>query len=806
MKLESNLVKKKVNIAQVVVDVPTRQTDRPFDYLIPSKLAVRPGMRVIVEFGRRQVTGFVISTGQEADYKGKLKPIKELIDETPVLNSEQLKLAAYLAQVYFTFVISDLWLMLPTMLKGKTTKFLVAKSAISNPDLAALLANGSIKYDISQFTPKQLTTIKAAIAQGEIEVIYGQNRRIIKKYQEIVEISGTKSQIAAEIASLAKNNQYERKFWEKSKSSQEAFPLTLTHLTKDWQIPRRVLTKLAQKELIRIKKVEMYRNPLHEMQAAASVQLKHTPEQEQAITQITSQLDQAPVFLIEGITGSGKTEIYRALSQEVIARGKQVIILVPEIALTPQMIAFFQQAFGKRIAIWHSRLSPGEQYDEWRRIKRGEVDLVLGVRSAIFAPLKQIGLIVVDEEHENSYRQTENPQYDARDIARWRGQYHQCPVIYGSATPTLTARAKAQKGRYQLIRLRHRVNENGHLPQVQIVDLRDQKNHQGGFIFSDPLETAILNRFQQHEQTILFLNRRGYASFLECRNCGYTFSCPNCDVSLTLHLKQHQLICHYCGYSAKIPNSCPQCQQQDLRSFGEGTEKVEAKLKELEPQMRVLRMDKDTTSRKGSYQRIIRQFEQQQADILVGTQSVAKGLNFPAVTLVGVLNADLSLNRPEFDASEVTFDLLTQVAGRAGRGKVAGQVIIQTYNPNHYAIQDAKTQNYEWFFRQEMTVRHIHGYLPYFYTIFIKVTSKKEMLALKSAMQIRDFLAQQKNQVTQILGPAPYYIKRINNEYSYQLALKYKQDPTMLAALRKVMRSTQKDVRQVKIQISHLTC
>lgn len=803
LNFKSDLVKNETKIAKVIVDVPTRQTDRFFDYFIPPELEVQPGMRVIVEFGQRQVTGFIVNIVTKTDFQGKLKPIKKLIDENPVLNEEQLKLAIFLAGKYFTFVVSDLWLMLPTMLKGKTTKFLVAKKKLTDTNLVSLLSNGPVKYETSRFSSEQLKAIKIAIAQGQVEIIYAQSRKITKKYEEIIDFDLTPSQITNEIAHLSKNNKYERLFWEKVSKLQS--PLRLSHITKKYQIPRRVLNKLVEKKLITIKKVEKYRDPLSEQNKEKSVKFEHTLEQKKAIFEVSRQLNQSQVFLIEGITGSGKTEIYRALSKKVIDQGQQVIILVPEIALTPQMISFFQQSFGNRIAVWHSRLSRGEQYDEWRKIKNNEIDLVLGVRSAIFAPLKKLGLVIVDEEHESSYRQIENPQYDARDVAQWRGKYHQCPVIFGSATPTLTTRAKAQKGQYQLIKLTHRVNENGHLPQVQIIDLRDVTNHSAGLIFSNPLKDAILNCYQKHEQAILFLNRRGYANFMECRNCGYTFNCPNCDVSLTLHLKQHQLICHYCGYKQTIPVFCPQCHQKDIRSFGEGTEKVELALKELNPEIRTLRMDKDTTRRKGSYQKIIKSFEQHCADVLVGTQSVAKGLNFPEVTLVGVLNADISLNRPEFDSSEVTFDLLTQVAGRAGRGKVAGQVIIQTYNPNHYAIQDAKNQNYEWFFRQEMYIRHLHGYLPYFYTIFIKVTSKKEMLALKLAIQIKDFLQQEKNQITQILGPAPYYIKRINNEYSYQLALKYKNDPSMLKALRKVMQLTQKKASQVKIQISHLT-
>ncbi|BDR56084.1 primosomal protein N' [Xylocopilactobacillus apis] len=792
-----------MKIAKVVVDVPTRQTDHTFDYEIPTEMNVEKGMRVVVEFGHRKVTGFVIDLAEVPAYDGKLKEISELIDEKPVLNREQLAMADFLTKEFFTFKVSNLWLMLPTMLKGKTEKFLIAHD-FSDPSLENIFSAGPVKYDLRSFTSDQIKKIKKGISNNQIEVIYGQSRQITKKYTEIINLNISKKEIPNQLEKLSKTNKYGRLFWETVEK--EGSPLAITHLTKEVGIPRRVLNKLVQEGTIEIQKVETYRKPLSGFAHKQLKELKHTKDQTRTIDQIAASLKNPEVFLIEGITGSGKTEIYRSLSQKVINQGKKVIILVPEISLTPQIISFFQQTFGERIAVWHSRLSRGEQYDEWRRIKNDEVDLVLGVRSAIFAPIKDLGLIVVDEEHENSYRQTENPSYDARELAKWRGKYNSCPVIFGSATPTVTARAKAEKNVYQLIKLDKRVNKNGHLPEVKIVDLRDPSVRSKSLVFSTPLKKAILERFKNGEQTILFLNRRGYANFLECRNCGYTFNCPNCDVSLTLHLYEHKMICHYCGYSSEIPQVCPNCHENDLRSFGGGTEKVEEEIHQLNPEIQTLRMDRDTTSRKGSYQKIISQFENHEADILIGTQSVAKGLNFPDVTLVGVLNADISLNRPEFDASEVTFDLLTQVAGRAGRGTIAGNVIIQTYNPNHYAIQDAKNQNYEWFFRQEMYVRHLYGYLPYYYTIFLKITSKEEMLALKTALQIKETLEKNKEAQTEILGPAPYYIKRINNEYTYQLSLKYKKDELIKTTLQEIMSKTQKNANKVKISISHITC
>lgn len=792
-----------MKIAKIVVDVPTRQTDHPFDYLIPEGFVVEKGMRVKVEFGRRQVTGFVVDFSETPEFNGKIKSIVERIDEVPVLNEEQLKLAQFLASEYFTFEISDLWLMLPMMLKGKTEKFLV-NIGLTNESLLPLFAKGAIKYDKNSLSSDELKKIATALEKNELEVVYSQSRQITKKYKEIIKSNVSADQISEIISNLPKNNKYGRLFWQTVIN--EGSPIALEHLTKEIGITRATLNKIYRDGLIEFEKVETYRMPLVDPGSIKVKELKHTPDQDRTIEEISNSFGKNETFLLEGITGSGKTEIYRALSEKVIEQGQQVLILVPEISLTPQMISFFQAKFGSRIAIWHSRLSQGEQYDEWRRIKNGEVDLVLGVRSAIFTPLKNLGLIVVDEEHEKSYRQVENPQYDAREVAKWRAKYHNCPVIFGSATPTITSRAKAERNIYHLIRLDKRVNPNGHLPSVQIVDLREPSNRHNSFIFSDQLKERVIRCYERGEQSILFLNRRGYANFLECRNCGYTFNCPNCDVSLTMHLREHKLICHYCGQSCQIPKNCPNCHQSDLRNFGDGTEKVEAEIHQLNDAIRTIRMDKDTTSRKGSYERIIKQFEQHEADVLVGTQSVTKGLNFPDVTLVGVLNADISLNRPEFDASEVTFDLLTQVAGRAGRGQKSGEVIIQTYNPNHYAIKDAKDQNYEWFFRQEMYMRRMRGYLPYFYSIFIKITSKDEMMALKTALEIKDFLTKNQNESTQILGPAPYYIKRINNEYTYQISLKYKKDDAIKTAIHEIIFKTQKNANKVKISISHITC
>ena len=408
-------------------------------------------------------------------------------------------------------------------------------------------------------------------------------------------------------------------------------------------------------------------------------------------------------YLLYGVTGSGKTEVYMELIEKCINDGKTSIVLVPEISLTPQMVNRFRARFGDRIAALHSALSDGEKYDEWRRIYRGEASIVIGARSAIFAPLNNIGIIIIDEEHSDSYKQSDpNPRYDAIDIAKWRSKYHNCPLILGSATPTLESFARANKGVYKLLTLPHRVNGKK-LPEVIIVDMNKEIRKSKGH-FSPILVESIEKRLSLGEQVILLLNRRGYASFVSCKNCGYTFKCPNCDITLTYHKSSNTLRCHYCGHGEKVFTKCPECGEESLNDLGVGTQRIEEELTNMFD-CRVLRMDFDTTSGKGKHEEMINSFRNHEYDILLGTQIVAKGLDFDNVTLVGVINADTSLNIPDFRSSENTFSLLSQVAGRSGRSSREGQVIIQTYNPDHYAISYTKMHDYLGFYKQEMMIR-----------------------------------------------------------------------------------------------------
>lgn len=504
------------------------------------------------------------------------------------------------------------------------------------------------------------------------------------------------------------------------------------------------------------------------------------------------------IYLLHGVTGSGKTEVYMEIIEHYLSLGKTSIVLVPEISLTPQMVSRFQQRFGEMIAAIHSALSDGEKYDEWRRICRGEARIVIGARSAIFAPLKNIGVIIIDEEHSDSYKQSDpNPRYSAKDVAIIRSEYHNCPVIFGSATPSLEVMARACKGVYKLLSLPNRVNGKK-LPLVKIVDMNEEMKKTRGY-FSNILIESIINCLEKKEQVILLLNRRGYSSFVSCKNCGYTFKCPNCDITLTFHKSSNTLRCHYCGYGEKVYKACPSCSENSLSNLGFGTQKIEEELYSLFPTSKVLRMDYDTTSKKGMHEKMIQAFKNLEYDILLGTQMVAKGLDFSNVTLVGVINADTSLNIPDFRSSENTFSLLSQVAGRSGRSIKEGFVIIQTFNPEHYAIELTKTHDYLSFYKKEMVIRKQLKYPPFYYLCNIRISGKDDNFVLAEALKIKRSLERNLNE-TIILGPSAASIYRINNIIRYNIILKYKKTNNIFEILDKII-NHYKTNNKIKIDV-----
>ena len=552
-----------------------------------------------------------------------------------------------------------------------------------------------------------------------------------------------------------------------------------------------------EKGWLKIEEREVYRDPFKTVGSRASAPLDLTPDQKKAVAAIDNDIleEKNETFLLQGVTGSGKTEVYLQTIAQAINEGKTALMLVPEISLTPQMVSRVRSRFGEKVAVLHSGLSDGEKYDEWRRIKRQEAKVVVGVRSAVFAPLDNIGLIIMDEEHETSYKQEEMPRYSTRDVAIWRAKWHHCPVVLGSATPSLESRARAQKGVYRWLRLPKRINGKK-LPAVQLIDMRQKYKEAPEPDFSLEMVEEIKKRIERQEQVVLMLNRRGFSSFVMCRECGYVLKCPNCDISLTLHMASHKMKCHYCGHEERIPYYCPNCGSKKIRYYGTGTEKVQQELSRLLPDARVIRMDIDTTRRKGAHRRLLQRFGNHEADILLGTQMIAKGLDFPNVTLVGVLNADTSLSLPNYRSSERTFQLLTQVSGRAGRAEKPGEVLIQTFNPQHYAIQCASRQDYERFFAIEMNVRHQLNYPPYYFTIRITVSAKTEEAAAKEIYRINQELKGVLSDSARIVGPSPQAILKIKKRYYYQLVVKYKREEKLDAYLQELLVQSQKGERQ----------
>ena len=511
---------------------------------------------------------------------------------------------------------------------------------------------------------------------------------------------------------------------------------------------------------------------------------------------IISSFGKSDTFLLYGVTGSGKTEVYMDVIEKAINNGKSAIMLVPEIGLTPQIVGKFISRFGNVISVLHSKLSDSERYDEYRKITNGESKIVIGTRSAIFVPFNNIGVIIIDEEHTSSYKQDNNPRYSAINVAEWRSKYHNCPLVLGSATPSLESFAKAGNHVYKLLSLTERAGGSV-LPIVNIVDMKEEVK-KGNFILSDILKNKIGEVLDRGEQAIILLNRRGYSSTISCRECGYVYKCPNCDITYTYHKSSNNLKCHYCGYSMVLPNKCSICGSDNLKDYGLGTEKLEETLNSLY-KARIVRMDVDTTSKKGQHQKIIDDFGEHKYDILIGTQMIAKGLDFPLVTLVGVVSIDSSLTSPDYRASENTFQLLSQVSGRAGRSESKGEVIIQTFNPDHYAITLAKNHDYIDFYKEEMKIRKILKYSPYYYMVLVSITSKDYELGFKEANRIGSYIRNNISSDSIVLGPTMANMFKVNNIYHYQIIIKYRKDDSLMKVLKFII---DMQVKNNKIDVS----
>ncbi|EIU7101613.1 primosomal protein N' [Listeria monocytogenes] len=779
-----------INIAKVIVDVPAMQVDRPFDYYIPEDLEelIRPGMRVSVPFGNRKIQGFVIALG-ETEENPKLKGIDGVMDLAPVLNEELMELGDWLAEDTLSFRVSAYQAMLPAALRAKYEKYFLRLDE-ENEELEQLFEGyETLDWKVAE-ARGLLKQIGKWVREGSVEVVYQVKNKITSKKVRVVNCLKSPHQLAEIIEDMPKNAKAQSRvlaFFQAFEGNE----ITAVELKKQAETTDATIKKLVDLGLLSVQEKVVSRDPYENHQFEKSESLQLLPDQQTACEKIIAATDQE-TFLIHGVTGSGKTEIYLQTIEAKLKEGKEAIVLVPEISLTPQMVERFKSRFGSEVAVLHSALSSGEKYDEWRKIERKEARVVVGARSAVFAPFENLGIIIIDEEHEASYKQEDNPRYHARDVAIWRATKYQCPVVLGSATPSLESFARAKKGVYTLIELPSRVNDRA-MPEVRVVDMREELRKENRTEFSTELLEKIKDRIAKKEQTVLMLNRRGYSSFVMCRDCGYVVECPNCDISLTYHQSSNQMKCHYCGHEERVPQKCPSCEGEHIRYFGTGTQKVEESLTKLIPEARVIRMDVDTTRTKGAHEKLLKRFRNHEADILLGTQMIAKGLDFPDITLVGVLNADTMLHLPDFRASERTFQLLTQVSGRAGRHERTGEVIVQSYNPEHYSIEFAKKHDFIGFYNHEMQLRKMGSYPPFYYLTMINVSDENEMKAIRTIQEMAQFLRGKLGPDAVILGPVPSTITRIKNKYRYQCIIKYKIEPNLKKELKTLITHYQKD-------------
>jgi primosomal protein N' (replication factor Y) len=800
-----------MNYAEVAVDSPGSLST--FSYAIPSGLTVTVGQAVWVPFGSRVIQGIVTQLS-DTPAVAETKEIAGIISDFPSLSPIQMELARWISQHYFAPLFDALALMLPPGFERRAVTYF----QLTAPDLM----RGQV--DLSSLTPEQTQVLhivsgKTKVSLTELEKTIGTrkarqitsqllDRQLITKTLEwgkprikaktvpYVRLIADREGIEAAKASLAKSGAL-RQAQLLEFLTGLAEPISLSELRKRFNCSVATVRALQRRQLVSIERLRVRRDPLARLTFTPSPPPVLTSSQEtawesicQAIVGKSKLFGKPSVFLLFGVTGSGKTEIYlRALAQ-VVGAGKRGICLIPEIALTQQTVERFANRFPGRVAVLHSGLSPGEQFDEWQRIAEGNCDVVIGPRSALFAPLPDLGLIIIDEEHEWTYKQEDkSPRYHARDVAIKLAQLSGAVVILGSATPDIASFHKAQQGEYQLVELKERITPRGYspLPEVTIVDLREELKAGNASLFSRSLLAAMKDTLEQREQIILFLNRRGTATFVRCRNCGFVFRCPRCSLALTYHSVEKRLICHRCRYSIPAPQSCPQCSRRNLRFLGIGTQRVEEEARDFFPEARLLRWDKDVITRRYGHEEILKDFREHKADILIGTQMIAKGLDLPQVTLAGIINADTGLNFPDFRSTERTFQLLCQVAGRAGRGVKAGKVIIQTYSPDNYTIEAAAKHDYLGFYHKEIAYRRQYNYPPFSRLVRFVYSHTNEASCRREAERVYQLILEKARaegmRDFNVIGPVPAFAFRARGRYRWQLFLRGPDPVAMLSHL-----------------------
>jgi len=729
---------KTLNVAKIAVDI---NLNKYYDYEIPSNILdlIKVGTHVNVDFNKRIITGCVIEITDKTEFRNKLKKIDSISTVRPAISPTLLSLAKWMADYYCCSKEEAVKVLLPGVIRsGKTSQ-------------------------------KNLFFISLDDAKSAAEYLF-KTKNIPESHVKILEYMIAKVEVSLS---------------------------TLKSVIKCSDSP--INTLLGKGILIKSKKqIDRLSYPVNEIVRTEPHDL--TDEQADVLTEINGMiLNRSEYFvaLLYGITGSGKTEIYLQAIEHTIKLGKEAIVLVPEISLTPQTTERFRSRFGDMVSVLHSGLSDGERFDEWTKVYQGKVKIVVGARSALFAPFSNLGLIVVDEEHEQTYKQEESPRYNARDMAVMRGSLEEAVVILGSATPSFESFYNAAKGKYKLLKLTKRVEEQP-MPEIKLIDMRCETTDLGHNLFSKDLVRAVYEKLNKKEQTIIFLNRRGFASHMTCPSCGYTASCSSCSIDYTYHKSKNLLSCHLCGSLVEAPRKCPKCNSPEIKYSGTGTEKIELIASKLFPSAKIARMDSDTMRNKNSYEKILTSFKRREIDILVGTQMLAKGLDFPNVTLVGVINADISLHMPDFRASEKTFQILTQVSGRAGRGSAAGEVYIQTYTPFHYAIQAAVSHDYHSFYENEIVTRKILKYPPEGHLLVIRFIGENEDEVKNSAQIYYDVISkiQSENIIISPVVPSP--ISKIKNRYRYMIIMR----GNINNSVKLLLANTLKKIKKNKVRIT----
>ena len=762
----------KNKIAKVVVNSKAYSTDRFFDYKVPDGIEITEGMRVTVPFGGRILDGVVVSVGDFSEFEN-LKEISSVSSKKPFCDNKAIELAIWMRNRWFSRYYDALRLLMPP---GCNIKFSEqVKKTASDEELLQKTRNSSVQTAISEFlisnggvsTVSELnrelgksvrTAINSMLKKGVITITKKQFTRGGAKTVNVAFISAEFDVLDAYMAEFGKRAPVQMRILELLMTEVE---MEVPELLDSADAGKGSLDILVSKGIVEIYKKAQSR--IEEEYVERDVQPTLTDEQVKVLNSLKGQTGR---HILRGVTGSGKTEVYLSLIGNTIESGKTAIMLVPEISLTPQTIKRFRKRFGDNVAVLHSGLSLGERFDNWEKIRNGEVSVVVGARSAIFAPLSNIGIIIIDEQHDSSYVSEVNPRYDAREVARFRANQYGALLLEASATPRVSD-VYVCKNRHSMSK---RFND-APLPTVEIVDMRAELEDGNTSVFSRKLTEEISKNIENGEQTILFINRRGHSSFVSCRSCGLVFSCPNCSISLKYHSNNNRLMCHYCGYMTAVPKTCPSCESKYVKFFGAGTQKVEEEIAKIFPSASVIRMDIDTTAKKSAHKRLLEKFVSEKTDILLGTQMVTKGLDFPNVTLVGVLAADTMINADSFEAAETAFDQLTQVCGRAGRGDIPGRAVIQTYSPDNECIHLASDQDYNEFYKQEIGIRRGMVYPPFCKIFTVLVTGEDNTAVAKRINEIKDSI-KGADGIISIMRPVPCAVSRINNVYRWQMLIK----------------------------------